>query len=421
MNSAENNIKKAFGMPSADGTHQYIFKSGEYGTLYQYWWRDRLGNYYRYSNAAEGTPDFDPFFGAPLLDNEQPLPEKNPTFFTEEGFKRHMAVPEGVEATRNENYNQNDSRNIWFEVFDQKGKQYVYLDADVKENLDLYVQQQLRIADAGLKKFRSASSKLFNSDNSKDKITGALLMLCDQGFYDPDELVNAKVSDIQFVDQTVILLGRKFVADLQFLDFITSLVAMRGPEEPLFKFRTMHGELPVGINYLNGVFFSLKISPKYLLSWNASHLFSRIVNRMAFQQIPSAEVEGLAFNELARTLSTRDDVKYLVDYKVRVALLRAYANNVNKSLSRLFVDDFGIAVVRSDLADLRTDEKEFSDWLHAEPMHDLTPQEEEQVMQERENPEQSEEEEPDTESAQPAASPEDAEEPPPTKPTEVPE
>ena len=203
MTSAENNIKKAFGMPSADGTHQYIFKSGEYGTVYQYWWRDRLGNYYRYSNAAEGTPDFDPFLGAPLLDKAQPLPEKNPTFFTEEGYKRQIAVPEGITATRNENYRQNDGRNIWFEVFDQKGKKYVYLDADIKENLDLYVQQQLRVVDDSLPKFRAKSSKLFDSDNTKDKITGALLILCDQGFYQPEELVNATVADIQFVDQKI--------------------------------------------------------------------------------------------------------------------------------------------------------------------------------------------------------------------------
>lgn len=418
MTSAENNIKKAFGMPSADGTHQYIFKSGEYGTVFQYWWRDRLGNYYRYSNAAEGTPDFDPFLGAPLLDKDQPLPEKNPTFFTGEGYKRQIAVPEGVNATRNENYRQNDGRNIWFEVFDQKGKQYVYLDSDIKENLDLYVQQQLRVVDSGLTKFRAKSSKLFNSDNPKDRITGALLMLCDQGFYDPEELVNATVADIQFVDQTVILLDRKFVCDLKFLDFITSLVAMRGPTEPLFKFKTMHGELPIGINYLNSVFYSLRVSPKYLLNWNASHLFSRIVNRMAFQQISPEDVETLAFDELSRTLSTRDDVRYLVDYKVRVALLRNYAQSVNKSLTRLFVDDFGIAVIRSDLASLRTDEKEFSDWLHAEPLHDLTPEEEEAVMAEQE--EAATEEEPEEEEETPA-SPEDEEEPKPTPDSEVPE
>jgi hypothetical protein len=207
------------------------------------------------------------------------------------------------------------------------------------------------------------------------------------------------------------------VGDLKFLDFMTSLVAMRGPAEPLFKFKSMHGEFPVGINYLNSVFYSLRVSPKYLLNWNASHLFSRIVNRMAFQQIPSEDVEALAFDELGRTLSTRDDVRYLVDYKVRVALLRNYAESVNKSLTRLFVDDFGIAVVRSDLTSLRTDEKEFSDWLHAEPLHDLTPEEEKEVVESQEAAAKEEEEAPE----ETPASPEDAEEPKPTPDSEVPE
>jgi|688.fasta_scaffold01119_34 hypothetical protein len=422
MNSAAN-IKKAFGMPSAaDSAHQYIFKSGEYGTLYQYWWRDRLGNYYRYSNAPQESADFDPFLGAPLLDADQPLVEKNPEFFTQEGYKRHMAPPQGAKLSRNSDYNQNSSQNIWFEVFDNKGTKYIYLDADVKENLDLYVQNQLRIVDAALPKFREHAVTLFNSKYQKDRITGAILILCDQGYYEPEELIAATVGDVEFVDQAVILLGRKFVCDLTFLDFITSLVAHRAPTEPLFQYNTIHGIRPVGINYISSVFYATRVSPKFLLNWNASHLFSRIVNRMAFQMIPADEVEVSAFDELSKVLSTRDDVHHLVDFKVRVALLRNYREqvadpSVTKSLTRLLVDDFGVAIIRCDLNSLRQDEKEFSDWLQSTPMHDTSPAIEAQVEQELQPQEEEENEQPE----QPPPSPEDAEEPPPTPDTEVPE
>lgn len=432
MNSARvTNIKKAFGMPSADSAHQYVFRTGEYGTFYQYWWRDPAGNYYRYTNAAETSPDFDAFMGAPLLDPSQPLPEKNPEFFTAEGYKRHMAVPQGVEPSRNPAYNQNDGRSIWFEVFQKSGQtKYIYLDADVKENLDLYVQNQLRVVDASLANYRAYATSLFTGKHPKDKLTGAVMLLCDQGFYEPEELTQATVGDVEFIDQAVMLLGRKFVCDLRFLDFMTSLVAGRMPTDPLFVYQTVHGLVPMGPNYLNSVFYTTRVSPKFLLCWNASHLFSRIVNRMAFQKVPAEEVEEAAFDELARTLSTRDDVRYLVDFKVRVALLRSYANQVpgsneptvTKSLTRLMVDDFGIAVLRSDLTSLRQDEQEFSTWLQLEPMHDLSPAEEQQVQEEL----QAQQQEPAAEESAPAApetpaSPEDTKEPPPTSDTEAPE
>lgn len=415
-------------MPSSDATHTYVFKSGEYGTLYQYWYRDRAGNYFRYTNAPVDTPEFDPFLGQPLMDPEQPLPEKNPEFFTAEGYKRHMAVPQGTETQRNPGYTQNDSRNLWFEVLSQKGQaQYIYLDADVKENLDLYVQSQLRVVDAAIPRLRQYATQLFTGQHPKDRLTGAILMLVDQGFYEVDELVNATVGDLSFVDQSVMFLGRKFVCDLSFLDFLTSLIALRAPTEPLFVFDTLHGKQPVGINYVYSVFAALRVSPKFLLYWNASHMFSRIVNRMVFQQVPAEEVEAAAMDELARTLSTRDDVRYLVDFKLRAALMRNYADPteapVTKSLSRLSTDDFGIAVIRSDLTSLRQDETEFSEWLHTEPMHDTSPQEEAQVEQELQNIEDekaAEQQQSEEVSAQPGAGgPPSGDDAPPTPPGET--
>lgn len=364
-------------MPSTDSSHQYLYKSGEYGPMSQFWYRDQQGNYYRYTNAPVDSPDFDPFFGLPLMDPEQPLPEKNPEFFTAEGFKRFVAAPKNVEPVRNPAYNQNDGANLWFEAAQQGGGiTYIYLDADVRENIDLYVQSQLRVVDAALPKMRQFATELFAGTHTKDRLTGAILMLVDQGYYEVEELAMATVGDVQFVDQSVILLGRKLICDLNFFDFITSLVSQRSPQEPLFMFDTLTGKSPVGINYMYAVFASVRTSPKFLLSWNASHLYSRIMNRMAFQQVAAEDIETQAFDELARALTTRDDVRYLVDYKLRVALLRNYSEGVMKGLIHLSTDDFGVAVIRSDLTSLRQDEKEFSDWLHQEPMHDTSPAEE---------------------------------------------
>lgn len=413
-------------MPDTDSSHQYIYKSGEYGSMSQYWYRDAQGNYYRYTNAPVDSPDFDPFFGLPLMDPEQPVPEKNPEFFTAEGFKRSMAAPQGVEPTRNPAYNQKDPANLWFEAIQQGGQAaYIYLDADVRENIDLYVQYQLRVVDSGLPKMRQYATELFAGSHTKDRLTGALLMLVDQGYYDVEELVQATVGDVQFIDQAVMLLGRKFVCDLSFFDFMTSLVAQRSPQEPLFMFDTQQGKTPIGMNYLYAVFASVRTSPKFLLQWNASHLYSRIVNRMSFQQIPMEQVEAEAFDELARALTTRDDVRHLVDYKVRVALMRNYSSGVMKGLMHLTTDDFGVAVVRSDLTSLREDEKEFSEWLHAEPMHDTSPAEEQAVQGEldaQQADSQQVQERPENAAGAPGEgqSPEDAPEAPAIPPGEVP-
>lgn len=412
-------VKKAFGMPDTDSSHQYIYKSGEYGPMYQYWYRDAASNYYRYTNAPPDHPDFDPFFGLPLMDPEQPVPEKNPEFFSPEGFKRSMAIPQGMQPTRNPAYSQADPANLWFEAINQQGLTYIYLDADVRENLDLYVQNQLRVVDASLTKLRQFATALFAGSHIKDRLTGAALMLVDQGYYEVEELVNATVGDVQFVDQSIILLGRKFLSDISFFDFMTSLVAQRSPQEPLFTYDTLHGKVPVGKNYLYSVFASLRASPKFLLNWNASHLFSRIVNRMSFQQIPAEQVEAAAFDELARTLTTRDDVRYLVDFKLRVALMRNYTQGVMKGLQHLVTDDFGVAVIRSDLASLRQDEQEFSQWLHSEPMHDTSPAEE-QAIESAVDADQAEQAAPPSPEGVEGASPEDAPEPSATSPDAVP-
>lgn len=413
--SGLSNIKKAFGMPTADSVHQYAFKSGEYGNYYQYWWRDQAGNYYRYSNAPEDHPDFDPFWGVPLMDPDQPLPEKNPEFFSPEGFLLHMAIPEGTELQRNPNYNQFDPRNIWFgAVPSEYGPIYIYLDADIKENLDLYVQNQLRVVDSGLPRLRKKATELFAQNDVRDKLTGMILILCDQGFFEPEELVNASVGDVSFVDQAVILLGRKMVCDLKFFDVLTSLVAGRAPTEPLFQFETKHGTKPVGLTYMNSVFFGLRVSPKFLLNWNASHMYSRIVNRLLFEKVPVDEVDVRATSEVGRALSTREDVRYLIDYKVRTTLIRNYeasiageASPITKSLGLMAADDFGIAVIRSDLTGLRPDEKEFSDWLHATPMHDTSPAQEAAVAEAIGSVSEEEKQQDTNNSASPPASPED--------------
>ncbi len=376
-------LTKGFMPDLIDPDHDYVFKTGEYG-IYDYWYRDRAGNYWRYTNAPEDHEDFDPRAGVPLLDKDQPMPHTAPQFFAANGRRRHSAVPKDATAEINAAYDPLDPKQTWYETYQgpDGAQRFVYLDSDVRENLDLWVQYQLRVTDAGISRYRQFAANLFTNPHPKDKIVGAILMLVDQGLYDLEDLADALVEDLSFVDETVRLLGRKFVCDPPFFDFLTSLMANREPSDPLFVLDTVHGRHSFGYHYLYSVFKFLRVSPHYILYWRASQMFTRIMTRLALTTDPEPEeVEGLAMSELQRMFSTRDNIKHMVDHKVREQLLSNYGVDLQKALARQEHDDYGVPAIWSDLIQRRGDEMQFSTWLHAEPMHDITPEEEAQIAE----------------------------------------
>lgn len=370
----QQNIRKGILPDLVDPGHRYVFSTGDYG-IKDYWYVDMRGNYWKYTNAPEDSPDFDPYAGVPLLVRGQPMPAETPEFFTPDGRKRHIEVPGGIIPDQNPNYDPHSILNAWFEVFAQDGTtRYVYLDANVRENLDLFVQYQLRVTDAGLPRLRKLATDMLQMKHPKDRIVGAIIILVDQGLFTVEELLNATVGDLYLIDDTVKLLGRKFRCDEYFLDFLTSLTGPRDPSAPLFQTNTVFGPARFGVNHIYSVFQYLRVSPHYLQAWHASHIFSRIVNRLAAEEVPLEDVEGLAMSELQRVFASSQEVRYLVDYKVRKVLLDRYADSVSKGLglSRFTTDDYATLMIYSDLVGRRTDEREFSEWLHNEPMHDLT-------------------------------------------------
>lgn len=388
-------LNKAFGLPEQiDPNHKYIYRSGSNG-IYAYWWKDVAGNYWKYTNAPEDHIDHDPLAGNPLIDPEQPTPSEAPAFFTEEGYKRNVAVPQDVQVERNPSYNPQDPANVWLEKYtDQNGvTRYVYRDTDVRENLDLWVQQQLRIADAALLPFRGYAVNLFNSSSDKDKVIAAILMLVDQAHYDPTELINATVGDLEFTDVTAKLLGRKFLCDVPFLDYLSTLKSGKDPASPLFEITTRAGKNPVGTRHLYSLFYALKVPPEQLIYLHANQIFSRIVHRMLSEDVPVDQVTELAMQELSRVFTSSGNVQYLVDPKVKKTLISNYANQkaqrpdlqaetgVEKSLNVAPSDDFGVAFVYSSLSNRRPDELEFSTWLHAEPLHQISDAEESQLQE----------------------------------------
>jgi hypothetical protein len=373
-------VRKGILPDLVDPEHTYVFKTGELG-LFDFWYVDRGNNYWRYSNAPEDHPEYDENLGIPIMYRNQPTPAENPQFFTFEGSKRHMSIPEDLLPERNDSYDPVSSENIWFESYDQEGVlRYVYLDSDIRENVDLWVQYQLRIVDANLPDLREFVVEKFNKPHVKDKIVAAVLMLMDQGLYELDDLLNAVVADLEFIDDTVKLLGRKFVTDGYFFDFLTSLKTGREGSAPLFLVPSINGEGSLGVRHVASIMQYLRVSPTYLLSWHASLIYSKVLNRLALEDVDPEHADGAALSEVKRTFGTQKDLQYLIDTRLRSSLLENYSEAFNKSIvPRVEADDYAVLSIDSDLLGRKEDEKEFSTWLHITPFHDLTPEEEAEV------------------------------------------
>lgn len=381
-------------LPSlADPEHLYVFKSGFYG-LYDFWYIDPHHNYWKYTNAPEDHEDYDPLLGIAVKSSDQPTPETNPQFYSGEGKKRHMGVPPDVMPEPNENYDPIDLQNIWYEAYDKEGEvRYVYLDSDIRENIDMWVQYMMRVTDSNIPKLRSFAVDKFESFHAKDKIIGAVLMLMDQGLFELEPLMAATVRDCEFIDTTVKLLGRKIICDPPLLEFFQKLVTDRDPDAPLFVVENYQGEGKFGLKHMASILRYLKITPPFLLSWHASHIFSRIMNRLVNQGIEPGEIEAQAFGELRRAFGTQKDLQHLVDVHLRKHLMTGVVESaeaevqqmdeeeeVEKSMIPLTdTDAFSTIMVFSDLMGRRKDEIEFSIWLHAQPMHEIAPEEQQEI------------------------------------------
>lgn len=409
------NLNKSFGLPEGvDPTHHYVYRSGEHG-IYEFWYKDRFNNYWQYTNAPEDHADYDPLSGEAMIVPDQPMPHNAPQFFTDENRKLHAAVPQEAELLKNEAYDALNPRSIWYAMYESRSgeSRFLYYDTDVRENLDLWVQYQLRLVDAGLVTYRKYANQLFQSPHPKDRILGVILMLVDQGMFEGYELTQAKVEDVEYIDMTIKLLGKKIVCDPMLFDFFTTLTANRNPSEPLFLVDTNMGRRPIGVRHLYAIFKGLRISPHFLLYWHATHLFSRIAHRLAASGVPPEEYEDLAFSELARAFGTVEDISHMVDVQLLRTIRRNYApgeeegvdeepppaegeeEEVSKAFTKVTQDDYGATVVYSDLVAKRPDEFEFSQWLHAMPLHDISDEEideiSEQLAQEQEEAQQAEE------------------------------
>lgn len=354
-----------------DPNHTYMFKSDEF-CLFSYWYKDRAGNYWRYTNAPENTSDYDPLNGPPILDPTQVMPATAPEFYTEGGVKLNQAVPDDVDMLPNDGYDAYARNACWVGAyFDAKTEsiRYVYADTDTKENPFLLVQQLIRTTASRLKPFRTTVADLLESIDVKDRVIGAALMLCDQGFFSPEQVCSLVASDVVVLDNSLTIAGRKFVVDEAVGNLIRSLSMSSQPSDPLFQTSTSMGPVALGTGVLGAYFSYLKMSPNGLLLWHVSNLYSKLFNMYANLGLPYLDLDLQTLERVRLAVGSDDDIEGWVLPQIREFLAQAYGATTAKGLSVSMQDEYGVPVLRSDFRSLNGDELEFSMWLRTQPMH----------------------------------------------------
>ena len=65
-------LEKAIGLPSdMDPEHKYVYSTGFHG-IKDYWYVDKAGNYWRYTNAPEDNEEYNEYLGEPLVPKGAP-------------------------------------------------------------------------------------------------------------------------------------------------------------------------------------------------------------------------------------------------------------------------------------------------------------------------------------------------------------
>jgi hypothetical protein len=236
------------------------------------------------------------------------------------------------------------------------------------------MQQLIRTTGSRLKPFRTTVADLLESIDTKDRVIGVALMLCDQGFFSPEQVCSLVASDVVILDNSLTIAGRKFVVDEAVGNLIRSLCMSSQPSDPLFQTSTSMGPVALGTGVLGAYFSYLKMSPNGLLLWHVSNLYSKLFNTYSRLGLPYLDLDLQTLERVRLAVGSDDDIEGWVLPQIREFLAQSYSASTSKGLSVAMQDEFGVPVLRSDFRSLNGDELEFSMWLRTQPMHYPNPE-----------------------------------------------
>lgn len=366
------------------------------GSLYpRFYYKDSRGNQIRYTNAPDGTDDFSGQFGPVGRHPGEPDMAKNPEFFTPDGRKLSRAPHPQAPVEWNQSYHPEDSKNLWAcrWVNPATGQhEYSYIEADLLNSDKLQVHRQNVVVDARLPVMRKYTAALFESNNVKDRVTGLMLSLLDQGRFRIRELVGLSVGDVVNQGDSVQIGKRKIVPDNAVRNVLAVITTGRPPHEPLFAVPRVGADGGIdyskmrrlGPHYIVNILEEIGIPLQALATYHASQTYSIEIQRILEQHNTSYKAaHTFAMLEVATEMGHNLD--FVEDYETALELLAnsvvdpIVINVIKQNVGTMGLgtgEDYlqrpvheSVYTVFGQLADLSPEEKLFSQWIQTAAVH----------------------------------------------------
>ena len=375
--------------------HTYSHKEGDDDNP-RFYFTDQQDNLVQYTNAPEGHADASQYYPGASMHASEPDPAKMSQYFTPDGRKLDRCPPEGCFPEWNQSYNRYDPQNLWvgrWPSAETGDLQYAYIDSDIRAIPKLQTHRMNSLHDDRLPSLRQYIRDLFYSESLKDQLTALALALLDQGCFRAQELAALTPAHI-YVEGSMIQLGsRKIFVDPKIQYAFDILKQVKSATEPLFSVPVIgkDGNPDPGLSRRMGSHYWARhlsqqgVSLLSMQTFRATKTFSREVQRLltvfnaSWDQAVNSALLTVAL-EWGHDLTQEQDapritqliLETLID-PVLVELLQTKSQELGLGTGgggELPPATLLIPAVSMELVDLTSEEKEFSQWLHAQPIHE---------------------------------------------------
>jgi hypothetical protein len=309
----------------------------------------------------------------------EPNKDEHPNFFTPGGKKLSRAIPEDREVSWNSKHDPKNPERMWIaKWFDDERAEdsFTYLLDDLEAEPKYKQIVQITNVASQIEEFRELYTNYIASESEKDRVTGLVLALLDQGYFDLETLLSLTVDDVQ-IHTSVITLGKRTIYPTNGIyDIILSLLDSAEPEQPFF----VISGYPVGPSYINSILDAFGLAYTDLKYYQ--------INKLFLFRLAKAIEEGLSFDDAV--IQSVKNVSAVMGYgkKIEKDALFAFMTSLLSEVIIKYLDeiveDLGVEIeaegkeisskhfiplVDGALSQETDDEKEFHKFLYDIQLH----------------------------------------------------